>query len=135
MNEYINKILELADEAYKNDDVPIGAIVVYNNEIIGEGYNQKNKTNKVIDHAEIIAINQASEYLKDWRLDDCSLYVTLEPCQMCKEVIRQSRIKEVFYLVPSSFYNENNREINYIRINNNSDEYKNKLSTFFKDKR
>ncbi len=135
MNKYINEILRLADKAYMNDDVPVGAIVVLNNKIIGRGYNKKNKTKKVIDHAEIIAINKASNKLKDWRLDNCELYVTLEPCDMCKEVIKQSRIKKVNYLVNSSFNNENNRNITYEQIDYKNAEYIGKLGKFFQTKR
>ena len=135
MNKYINEILRLADKADMNDDVPVGAIVVLNNKIIGRGYNKKNKTKKVIDHAEIIAINKASNKLRDWRLDNCELYVTLEPCNMCKEVIKQSRIKKVNYLVNSSFNNENNRNIEYEQIDYKNAEYIGKLGKFFQTKR
>ncbi len=139
MKEYIEAIIKLSDESLKNDDVPVGAIVVYNNQIIGEGYNKKNITKKVTDHAEIIAINKASEYLKDWRLDECILYVTLEPCNMCKEVIKQSRIKEVYYLLSSNFYNEKQRDnnIKLLEIENKEiiEKYRQKLTSFFESKR
>lgn len=135
MNKYINEILRLAEKALSNDDVPVGAIVVYNNKIIGRGYNKKNKTKRITDHAEIIAINKASKKIGDWRLDNCELYVTLEPCNMCKEVIKQSRIKKVYYLTSSLFNNEINRNISYEKVDYKSDEYLNKLNTFFKSKR
>ena len=77
--KYITEIMKLAKKAYKKDEVPVGAIVVLNNKIIGKGYNLKEKKKCVISHAEIIAIEEACKYNHDWRLDDAELYVTLEP--------------------------------------------------------
>ena len=139
MKKYINEILKLADKALKTDNVPVGAIVVKNNKIIGRGYNKKNTSKKIIDHAEIIAITKASKKVDDWRLEDCELYVTLEPCNMCKEAIRQSRINRIYYLVSSNFYNETNRDIKYNLIETNEqyvvDKYKEKITSFFRSKR
>ena len=139
MNKYVETIIELSEKALLNDDVPVGAIVVYNDKIIGKGYNKKNLTKKVTDHAEIIAINEASKYLNDWRLDNCALYVTLEPCNMCKEVIKQARIKDIYYLLPSNFYNEKQRKINMKLIDINDKniigKYRQKLTNFFESKR
>ena len=76
--------------------MPVGAIIVKNNKIIGRGYNKKEKTKNAIMHAEIIAINNACKKNKDWRLNDCEIYVTLEPCTMCMGAIVESRIKKVY---------------------------------------
>ena len=93
----MNKAYELAKKAFLIDEVPVGAVVVYQGKIIGRGYNKKVKTANPIMHAEMIAIAQASKKIGDWRLDECSLYVTLEPCPMCKGAIVESRIKRVYY--------------------------------------
>ena len=136
MNKYIIEMIKLAKNAYDNDDVPVGAIVVKNGKIIGRGFNKKNKSKIVTDHAEIIAIKEASKKIHDWRLDECELYVTLEPCKMCCEVIKQSRIKKVYYLLNSNFYNESQREIKYEVIDSEKkQEYCQLLSCFFSGKR
>ena len=79
------------------NDVPVGAVIVKNNEIISIASNNKENTNDVTAHAEIIAIKKAAEFLQNWRLDDCDLYVTLEPCPMCAWAIIQSRMKNVYF--------------------------------------
>lgn len=78
-------------------DVPVGALIVKNNEIIASACNTKEKTNDISAHAEILAIREASKVLNNWRLDECELYVTLEPCPMCAWAILQSRIKAVYF--------------------------------------
>lgn len=95
-------LINLAKKAYSEDEVPVGAIVVKNNNIIGVGYNKKEQLNNPVMHAEVIAIVDACEKNKDWRLDDCELYVTLSPCVMCQGLIRDARIKKVYYLLKSS---------------------------------
>ncbi len=85
-------------EALKADalgEVPIGCVIVYQGKIIGRGYNRRNTDKNTLAHAEITAINKASKFIEDWRLEDCTLYVTLEPCQMCAGAIVQARIPEV----------------------------------------
>ena len=96
----INKLLSLAKKAYLQNETPISAIIVYNNKIISTAYNKRNKTQKTIDHAEIRAIIKANKRLKTWRLNKCTLYATIEPCDMCKNVIKESRIERVYYLLP-----------------------------------
>ena len=97
--KYIDKILELSKKAMRKDCVPVGAIVVKDNQIIGEGYNKKDITNNPLDHAEIIAIKNACKKIKSWNLSSCELYVTMHPCAMCKSVISETRMKEVYYIV------------------------------------
>ena len=98
MNEkYMSEALKLAKRAYDEDEIPVGAVVVYNDKVIGCGYNQKEKLNNPLKHAELIAIEEACNYIGDWRLNDCELYVTLEPCQMCMGAIVETRIKRVIY--------------------------------------
>ena len=95
--EFMQEAIKQAKKAYELDEVPIGAVIVKDNKVIAVGYNQKNKLNNVLKHAEIIAIEQAQQKLNNWRLNDCEIYVTLEPCPMCASAIQQSRIEKVYY--------------------------------------
>ena len=98
MNEFIKILLEEAKKAYNDNEVPIGSIIVKNNKIISKAHNLKETKNNVLCHAELLAINNACNKLKNWRLNDCILYTTLFPCPMCASAIQQSRIKKVIYL-------------------------------------
>ena len=93
--KYMKEAIKQAKKAYALGEVPIGCVIVYQDRIIGRGYNRRNTDHNTLAHAEITAINKASKKLGDWRLEDCSLYVTLEPCQMCAGAIVQARVKEV----------------------------------------
>lgn len=95
--KYMEEALKEADKAYRNGDVPVGAVIVKNGNIIARAHNQKEKNNMATEHAEILAINQACKKIKNWRLNDCTMYVTLEPCLMCAGAILQSRIKKIIY--------------------------------------
>lgn len=86
-----------AQLAIDNGEVPIGCVIVYKNEIIGKGHNLRNSKKNPLCHAEISAINQAAEFIGDWRLEDCTLYVTVEPCPMCAGAIVQARIPNVVF--------------------------------------
>lgn len=97
----MSNALKLAKKSYQFGEVPVGAVVVCNDQIIGTGYNQKETKQNPIKHAEIIAIEQACKVKKSWRLNDCILYVTLEPCLMCSGAIIQSRISKVVYSTSS----------------------------------
>lgn len=97
MEKYMLEALKEAQKSLKYDDVPVGAVIVENDKIISRGYNKKEKKKSAILHAEIIAINKACKKKKDWHLDNCTLYVTMEPCLMCCGAIIQSRIKKVVY--------------------------------------
>ena len=92
---YMREAVKLAKKAYENGDVPIGCVIVYEDKIIGRGYNRRNKDKTTLAHAEILAIKKASKFMGDWRLEGCRMYVTLEPCQMCAGAILQARIPEV----------------------------------------
>lgn len=135
MNEYFDATIKLSDKAYKKNEVPVGAVIVFNNKIISKAYNKRSRRNDITNHAEIIAIKKAAHKLNDWRLSECDLYVTLEPCDMCKEVIKQSRIKNVYYLVEKLDYKKGFDKTKFKCVGNNSFQhqiYKDKLSTFFK---
>ena len=92
----MREALKEAEKAKKLNEVPIGCVIVKDNKIIGRGYNRRMKDKNTLSHAELNAIKKASKKLKDWRLDDCEMYVTTEPCQMCAGAIVQSRIKKVY---------------------------------------
>ena len=94
--QYMREALKEAKKAKKLNEVPIGCVIVKDNKIIGRGYNRRMKDKNTLSHAELNAIRKASKKLKDWRLDDCEMYVTTEPCQMCSGAIVQARIKKVF---------------------------------------
>jgi tRNA(adenine34) deaminase len=94
-NKYMKAAIAQAKKAYKLGEVPIGCVIVYEGKIIGRGYNRRNTDKTPLAHAEITAIKKAVKVMKDWRLEECKLYVTLEPCQMCAGAIVQARIPEV----------------------------------------
>ena len=89
--------MNMAKVAFENNEVPVGAIVVHDGEIIGRGFNQVITNNSVTSHAEINAINQASQFIKNYRLKECDMYVTLEPCHMCAKAIVDSRINSLYF--------------------------------------
>lgn len=92
---YMGQAITQAKKALALGDVPIGCVIVYEGKVIARGYNRRNKEKTALAHAEIIAIKKASKVIGDWRLEDCTMYVTLEPCQMCAGAIVQARIPKV----------------------------------------
>lgn len=94
---YMRQALLLAQDAAKNGEVPVGCVIVRNGEIVGRGRNRREEKQQVYSHAEMEAIREANEILGTWRLDDCTLYVTLEPCPMCAGAILNARIPRVYY--------------------------------------
>ena len=92
---YMKQALKEAKKAYELGEVPIGCVIVYNGKIIGRGYNRRNTDKNTLCHAEITAVKKASKVMGDWRLEGCTMYVTLEPCQMCAGACVQSRIDKV----------------------------------------
>ena len=93
--KYMREALKQAKKALALGEVPIGCVIVYEGKIIGRGYNRRNTDKNTLCHAEITAIRRVSRVMGDWRLENCTLYVTLEPCQMCAGAIVQARIPEV----------------------------------------
>lgn len=93
--KYMKQAIREARKAYALGEVPIGCVIVNEGKIIGRGYNRRNTDKSTLSHAEITAIKKASKKMGDWRLEGCTLYVTLEPCQMCAGAIVQARIDEV----------------------------------------
>ena len=98
VDKYIEECLKEAKKSLKTDDVPIGAVIVQNGKIIGRGHNTREKEKLVTRHAEINALEQACKKKKDWYLNDCEIYVTLEPCPMCLNALAQARISKIHYL-------------------------------------
>lgn len=93
--KYMKQAITQAKKAQAIGDVPIGCVIVYEDKIIARGYNKRNKLGTTLAHAELLAIKKASKVLGDWRLENCTMYVTLEPCQMCAGAIVQARIPRV----------------------------------------
>ena len=95
--KYMQMAIEQAQIAQENGDVPIGAVIVYQNQIIGKAYNQREQLKDPTAHAEIIALTQAAAFLESWRLNDCTMYVTLEPCPMCAGALVLARMDRLVY--------------------------------------
>lgn len=93
--KYMLAAIRQAEKAYKLGEVPIGCVIVYKDRIIARGYNRRNTDKNTLSHAELNAIKKACKKSGDWRLEDCTMYITLEPCQMCAGAIVQARIKRV----------------------------------------
>ena len=94
---YMQQALELARQALASEDVPIGALVVHQGHVIGRGYNQREKLQDPTAHAEMIALTAAAEHIGHWRLEDCTIYVTLEPCPMCAGALVLARVRRLVY--------------------------------------
>lgn len=115
---YMNEAIKESKKAIKKGEVPIGCVVVFENKIIGRGYNKKENRNDSTMHAEIIAIKRACHKIKDWRLNKCSIYVTVEPCPMCMGAIKESRIREVICGIRNETYkNINIKLVKSFKIN------------------
>lgn len=99
--KYMAEALLEAQKAYDLNEVPIGAVIVYQDQIIGRGYNRRNTDKSTLAHAEITAISEATKVMGDWRLEGCTLYVTLEPCPMCAGAIVQARVERIVVGTPN----------------------------------
>lgn len=143
---FMKRAYELAQLAEQHNEIPVGAVVVHQGEIIGEGFNQSIMLNDPSSHAEMNAIRQAGEYLKNYRLLDCTLYVTLEPCPMCAGLLVHSRINRLVYAskdlktgsAGSAFNLVDNEQLNHqIAVSSNvlQTECSQLLSDFFKRRR
>lgn len=146
MKDYMAYALEQAKDAYRKDEVPIGAVIVKDNKIIARGQNMREKKQNALMHAEICAINKACKKLKSWRLDDCQIYVTLEPCPMCAGAIVNARIKKVIFACRQTTSQDNltsdiftSERLNHKVEMEYDDKYEKEssllLTTFFESKR
>ena len=95
--KYMKLALKEAQKAYKKNEIPIGCVIIKNNKVIAKSHNLKEYKHSTLYHAELIAIKKASKKLKNWRLLDCDIYITMQPCPMCASAIKQSRIKKIYY--------------------------------------
>ncbi len=133
MEKYIDIILKEAKKSLKSDDVPVGAIIVEKDKIIAKAHNTREKYTKITGHAEINAIEKASKKKKTWHLSGCELYVTLKPCKMCIEAIKEARIETVYYLIDRT-KKIKEKNIKIIKMNTvENQEYI--LKKFFQNKR
>ena len=139
MNEIVEKAFDLADESLLINDFPVGAVVFNEDyEIIGVGYNKRNTSNITIHHAEIIAIIEANKKENNWNLTNKCMVTTLEPCDMCKEVIKQARISKVYYLVPRFKNKKPYKHTVFEKLDARTElskKYLENITNFFKDKR
>lgn len=132
--EIIEKLVKLNKKALKNEEVPVSCIITKNNKIISKAYNSKIKKHDPTAHAEILAIKKAAKRLKTWNLNDCELYVTLYPCQMCIDVINEARIKKVYYILNANKKSKVTIKFNKI-VCKEYNQFYNELTEFFKYKR
>lgn len=105
IEKYEKILLKLAIKASNKGEVPVSAIIVHNKKIIAKAFNRKNLDKNSLYHAEILCLQKAYKKLKRWNLNDCIMYVSLEPCDMCKLLIEESRIKQVYYILDKGMYN------------------------------
>lgn len=135
---YVKRLLELSKKAYDMDEIPVAAIIVKDNKIIGEGINNRKNNNSVIGHAEIKAIEMASNKIGDWRLNQCIMYVSLKPCMMCTGAILESRIDKVYYLCDRTnvrFDSSDYINLFKLQYKEESEKYMKLLQLFFENKR
>lgn len=133
MSKYIELALKEAKKSLKTNDVPVGTIIVENGQIIAKAHNTREKKHKITGHAEINAIEKACKKKKTWHLNNCELYTTLEPCKMCLEVIKQARIKKLYFAAKQEKEtNISNVEMIQIKNVENSSKI---IKNFFKNKR
>lgn len=120
-NDFMNRAFIEAEKALVQGEVPVGAIIVKGNKVIASAFNKKEKNKCSLEHAEMIVIKKACRKVNNWRLDDCDIYVTLEPCPMCASAIKQSRIKNVYSAISSSNKDSSKLVFNILSsIDNNS---------------
>ncbi|MDD4643793.1 MAG: nucleoside deaminase [Bacilli bacterium] len=131
--KYMKIALQQARTAFNNGDVPVGAVIIKNGEIISRAYNRRERDQDATAHAEIIAIKKACRRLNSWRLNDCVMYVTLEPCSMCMGAIQQSRISKVVYGTKNIKEASGLLQVEYNNLF--EDESAQLLQTFFQNRR
>lgn len=132
--EIFNILMENTNKSLENNDVPVGAVIVKDGQVLAFGYNTREHDQNVLGHAEINAILEAQKVLKNWNLSGCDLYVTLVPCSMCLEIIKQSRINNIYYLLDKPTFKREFYKTKLQKINdtNYENKYAEILSNFFK---
>ncbi len=144
MNEkYMNLAIKESLKAYKKNEVPVGCVIVKNGKVIAKSHNLKEKHKCVTAHAELLAIKKSTKKLHNWRLNDCEIYVTLQPCPMCSSAIKQSRIKKIYYALENDYNQLSNQILGETDINKKvlieknilRKQYLKIIQNFFKNKR
>ena len=132
--EIFNILMENTNKSLENNDVPVGAVIVKDGKVLAFGYNTREKDQNVLGHAEINAILETQKILNNWNLSGCDLYVTLVPCSMCLEIIKQSRIDTIYYLLdkPASKKEFYKTKLQKINVDFYENKYADILSDFFK---
>ena len=131
LDEYLDILLELVKKSNELNEVPVGALIISNEKIIGKGYNNRQSKFNVCGHAEINAIIDAEKNLNDWRLNECILLSTLYPCELCQTVIKETRIKEVYYILDQKVIHKDNYNRIYFPGNKKIDEMQKIFTDFF----
>lgn len=132
IDDYLDKLLDLALIAKNNDDIPISAMVIEGQKIIGYGYNTREKEKNILGHAEINAIIMATQKKENWNLQGTTMIVTLKPCSMCMEIIKQTRIDKVYYLLDKLDNKKEYNKTDFLKLNSFKEKkYKILLSDFF----
>ena len=137
MNNYMKNAIKQAEMALKIGEIPVGCVIVRNNKIVSSNHNKNNVDKVAIYHAEILCIIETCKKLNIKYLDECDMFVTLKPCDMCLSAIAEARIKEVYYLIDSNYevnLNKNKDNIKFYKSNYRNKPYIDMLSLFFKDK-
>lgn len=139
-DKYLNILFKEIKKALKKDEVPVAALIVNNNtgKIIGKYHNNREKSYKTINHAEVLCINKANKCMRNKILDNCSLYVTLEPCEMCKSIIKEARVDKVYYLLERNLGKKQYYKTNFENWNVSKEsinKYQKILTNFFKKRR
>ena len=139
MNNIINILIKESKKCLLTGDVPVAAVIVENGKIIAKARNSREKYQNVISHAEIIALQKACKKKKTWHLDNCEIYVTMEPCLMCMNAISQSRIKKIYYILENNTFkkiqNTMNDKIEKIQLNDSTNKINDLIKNFFVEKR
>ena len=133
MDKYFDRLIELANKSAEFGDVPVGAIILKDNVLLAEGYNTRESDQNILGHAEINAIQNACKCINNWNLHGCIMLVTLKPCSMCMEIIKQCRIDKVFYLLdkPENKHEFNSTKCELLDCKSIAQKYNNILSSFF----
>ena len=139
VNEYMEMAIKEAKKAIKKQDVPVGAVIVSNNKVLSKACNNRYSQDNVLGHAEVLAIQKAQKKLRGWRMNNCEMYVTLEPCEMCKKIILEARLSKVYFLVDKTEQKAGYQQVKFAKIENYDPEitgnYCQMLSDFFINKR
>ena len=139
MEDIVNILIKEAKKSLKTNDVPVSAVIVDNGKIIAKAHNSREKYHDVTSHAEILALQKACKKNKTWHLDECEIYVTMEPCLMCMNAISQSRIKKIYYVLDNDKFKEiqntMNDKIIKTKILDPNNELNNLIKNFFIEKR